>query len=136
MTLKNNFIDKDILEFKDLINNTVEHIHKRAILPEGELSISFIDDENMQQLNKEYRNKDASTDVLTFPLYEEDILGDIYISINQVKVKAKKGSIEIKDQLVMTIAHAFAHLNGYTHEEFDQRKIMEDYEDFLLKRYI
>jgi probable rRNA maturation factor len=136
MDLNINFNDPSSLENKQLINNTVEYIMPRALFPEGELSISFITSEEMKELNEKYRNKQEPTDVLTFPMFEDELIGDIYICLEQVNLKARTHKIDKNEQLIMTIAHAFAHLLGYDHNNDEEREIMEDFEDFLLKRYI
>ncbi|MEI7942407.1 MAG: rRNA maturation RNase YbeY [Candidatus Riflemargulisbacteria bacterium] len=136
MNLNINYNDPSSLSHEQLINDTVEHIQPRVVFPEGELSISFITPEEMNGLNQKFRNKQEATDVLTFPMFEDELIGDIYICLEQVNKKAKTYQIDNKEQLIMTIAHAFAHLSGYDHNNDKEREIMEDYEDFLLKKYI
>ncbi len=135
MNLKINFNESTSSNYEQLINNTVEHIKPRILLTEGELSISFISNIEIKELNKIYRHKDTATDVLTFPMFEDEIIGDIYICLEEVINKAEAYKIDKKEQLIMTIAHAFAHLAGYDHNNDKEREIMEDYEDFLLKKY-
>ena len=135
MNLNINFNDPTSSVYEKLINDTVEHIKPRSLFLEGELSMSFITAEEMKALNAEYRNKNEATDVLTFPLFEDELIGDIYICLEQVNKKAETYEINKEDQLIMTIAHAFAHLAGYDHNNDVEREIMEDYEDFLLKKY-
>lgn len=136
MNLNINYNDPSSLPHKKLINETIEHIIPRVLLPEGDLSISFITTEDMKELNEKYRNKPESTDVLTFPMFEDELIGDIYICLEQVNIKANTHKIDNSEQLIMTIAHAFAHLLGYDHNDDKEREIMEDFEDFLLKKYI
>jgi probable rRNA maturation factor len=134
MNLKINFNSSDSLQYKSIIEDTLEQIKTKTILPDGELSISFIDENNIKTINHTFRNKDEATDVLTFPLDDDDLLGDIYICIKEVTKKATEYDINKEQQLVMTIAHAFAHLVGYDHNTENEKRIMEDYEDFLLKK--
>lgn len=136
MNLNLNFNDPLSLAHEKLINDTVNQIVPRVLFPEGDLSISFINSEEMMELNSKYRSKSEPTDVLTFPMFEDELIGDIYICLEQVNLKAETHQIDKNEQLVMTIAHAFAHLVGYEHNNDKEREIMEDYEDFLLKKYI
>jgi probable rRNA maturation factor len=133
MKIKINYLENISSYYKTIINKTIKHIQNRVILPDGLLSVTFLNSLEIRNINSIYRKKDYSTDVLTFPLFEEDIIGDIYISINDVKQKASEHKLPFNYQLIMTIAHSFAHLVGYEHDNDDNRKIMEDYEDFLLK---
>ncbi|MDD4527443.1 MAG: rRNA maturation RNase YbeY [Candidatus Margulisbacteria bacterium] len=136
MNLQINFSDTASSAFEELIQKTIDHIKKRSLFPEGELSVSFITSEEMQELNQKYRNKETATDVLTFPIFDDEIIGDIYICLEEVYKKADTYRINRNEQLIMTLAHAFAHLTGYDHNDDQEREIMEDYEDFLLKKYL
>ena len=122
-------VDVDI----QFILGIADNIAKRIVLPEGQISLSFIDDEYMQKLNREYRSKDKTTDVLTFCLNDEDMLGDIYISTDAVRRNASENSLEYEKELSRVIAHSFAHLVGYDHKTDESYQIIRDFEDFLLK---
>ena len=135
MNLKLNFKEPTTSSIEEIINKTVEHIRPRVLFPEGDLSITFINSQEMKELNNQYRNIEQATDVLTFPLFEDELIGDIYICLEQVNIKAQLYDIDSVEQLIMTLAHAFAHLTGYDHNDEKEREIMEDYEDFLLKKY-
>ena len=96
---------------------------------DAEVSVTFCDNEYIKKLNKEYRNKDKATDVLSFPLYdfnEEDesvfemeesiALGDIVISLERAREQAAEiGNSFIKEVAFLTI-HSMLHLLGYDHE--------------------
>ena len=96
---------------------------------DAEVSVTLCDNEYIRKLNKEYRNKDKATDVLSFPLYdfnEEDVdilkmeesvaLGDIVISLERAKEQAKEiGNSFIEEVAFLTI-HSTLHLLGYDHE--------------------
>jgi len=86
----------------------------------GFLSIALIDDRKMKSLNKKYRGKDKTTDVLSFEINEEGILGDIYISLPQAKRQAKLYNVSIKDELVRLAVHGTLHVLGYTHKEMTE----------------
>ncbi|MDO5096018.1 MAG: rRNA maturation RNase YbeY [Peptostreptococcaceae bacterium] len=104
-----------------------------------EISLTFVDDEEIQNLNREYRQKDVPTDVLSFPMLEiedfdnlEDLaqfgpilLGDIIISMPTAKNQAKEYGHSIKREIAFLICHSILHLLGYDHIDEDERKEME-----------
>lgn len=111
-------IKKNILSEKkiqEIILIILKKIKKR-----GDLSVHFISDQKMKNLNKQYRNKDKTTDVLSFAnensfFKKENDLGDIFISISQIKRQAKKYSVAEKEELLRMLVHGILHLVGYDH---------------------
>ena len=95
---------------------------------DAEVSITFCDNEYIKKLNKEYRNKDKATDVLSFPLYdfndEEDVfeyedriaLGDIVISLERAREQAKEIGNSFMEEVAFLAIHSTLHLLGYDHE--------------------
>lgn len=81
-----------------------------------EISLLLTDDETIRQLNKEYRNKDKSTDVLSFPMEDEIMLGDIAISVNTAKRQAEEAEINLDRETAFLFIHGLLHLLGYDHE--------------------
>lgn len=109
-----------------------------------EVSVTFTDDEKIRELNKRYRNKDKSTDVLSFPMYDnisaidnevgETSLGDIVISLETAKRQGHALYHSTYQEVTFLTVHSVLHLLGYDHEiseedEEDmftrQKKIME-----------
>ncbi|MDX9714730.1 MAG: rRNA maturation RNase YbeY [Dissulfurispiraceae bacterium] len=94
---------------------------------DAELSIFIIGDKKMRSLNLEYRKKDKTTDILSFPLIERTSrtvcsvqsshLGDIVINIRQAQRQAKMRGAALKSELQWLIAHGILHLVGYDHEK-------------------
>ncbi|HTY13046.1 MAG TPA: rRNA maturation RNase YbeY [Candidatus Omnitrophota bacterium] len=84
---------------------------------DGTISISLVGDALMRRLNREYRKKDKTTDVLSFNIDENGILGDIYISLPVAKRQAREYSVTLKDELVRLAVHGTLHVLGYTHKE-------------------
>ncbi len=94
---------------------------------DAEVSITLCDNEYIRALNKKYRNKDKSTDVLSFPMYEDGdfemsecisgaTLGDIVISVERAAEQARElGNSFIREMAFLTI-HSTLHLLGYDHE--------------------
>ena len=87
-------------------------------------TILIVDDEQIHQLNKEYRNIDRPTDVISFALEDDDsfnrtdirVLGDIYISIDKVRSQKEEYGHSFKRELYFLAIHGFLHLLGYDHE--------------------
>ncbi len=114
-------------EYNDLIKKKAKEVLKKEGL-KGEVSITLVDDETMIKLNKKYKNKNTTTDVLTFPFKEGndiefsyDLLGDIYISIEQA-MRQKKGTL--LEEIFLLVVHGLLHLAGYNDETFEEAKIM------------
>lgn len=108
---------------KRKIRSTTIKLLKHLDCPDKEISLSFVDDKTIQQLNKQYRNKDKPTDVLSFSLREgefgninPDVLGDIVISIETAASDASKNSLSLKQEIDFLIIHGLLHLLGYNHE--------------------
>ncbi len=91
-------------------------------LPDSELSILFVGDRAMKSLNRRYRNKDKTTDVLSFPLQEIKfpnrpvLLGDIVISIPAARRQAAEAAHALNREIEVLLVHGLLHLLGYDHE--------------------
>ncbi len=105
-----------------------------------EISISFVDNEEIQLLNKTYRGKDKATDVLSFPQYEDihnidgvHCLGDIVISLEMAEKQALEyGHLFVREVIFLTV-HSMFHLMGYDHDNEDNINIMRQKEEEILK---
>jgi len=93
----------------------------------AEISVSFVDNEQIRALNAEYRNKDAATDVLSFPLGEAGVydldeetgaceLGDIVISVERAMEQAEQYGHSLEREIGWLTVHSMLHLLGYDHE--------------------
>ena len=93
----------------------------------AEISVTIVDDERIHELNKQYRNIDRSTDVLSFPLGENGVydinhdtgakmLGDIVISIEHAFEQAEKYGHSLEREIGFLTVHSLLHLLGYDHE--------------------
>ena len=96
-----------------------------------DFSVTFVSDEEIQALNREYRNIDSATDILTFrladgdddfPIFDEEEnteLGDIFISLDSCKRNAEEFGVEWKDELRRLLLHGLMHLLGWDHSTND-----------------
>ncbi len=108
-------IDRDY--FERLLRRLVRHYG----LGRPELTLSFVDDPEIRELNKSYRKKDKATDVLSFPLNETAAdgnfyLGDIVISVPRAKEQAAELGHPLVRELEILAIHGFLHLLGYDHD--------------------
>ena len=112
----------------------------------AEISVTFVNDEQIRALNAKYRNLDSSTDVLSFPLGENGnydinpdtgakMLGDIVISMQHAVAQANEYGHSLQREVAYLTAHSMLHLLGYDHEEGGLQKIrMREKEDAILIR--
>ncbi|MFB5283764.1 MULTISPECIES: rRNA maturation RNase YbeY [Peribacillus] len=149
MRLELDFIDETneiSEEVQKLVESVLQFAAEREDIEEGtELSVTFVDNARIQEINKEYRNKDAATDVISFALEEmgeEEIeiigadmprvLGDIIISIERTKEQAEEYGHSFDRELGFLALHGFLHLLGYDHmTESDERVMFTKQKDIL-----
>ena len=113
-------------------------------LSHAELSVALCDDAYIQALNKEWRSKNAPTDVLSFPSGGEEegiaafgpicVLGDIIISVETARAQAEEVGHSLEDELRVLLAHGFAHLLGFDHElgEEEEKDMQELEREIML----
>ena len=105
----------------------------------GELSIALVNDEAIQILNRDYRGKDAPTNVLSFPTTGPDdspapIMGDIVLARETILREAKAAGKNTADHITHLLIHGFLHLQGYDHETDGDAAVMESIEIDALRR--
>ncbi len=110
----------------------------------AEVSLSIVDNCKIRELNMEFRNKDAVTDVLSFPLTENGefdvnpetdciMLGDIVISAERAKEQAKTYGHSFEREMCFLVVHSMLHLLGYDHENGEKdEKVMFDKQKRIL----
>ena len=116
-------------------------------LTKKDIELMVVNNEEMRLLNKEHRNIDKATDVLSFPMFEkdelvqkikeksfehEDVLGDIVISIPKVEEQAKEYGHSFERELSYMVVHGFYHLMGYDHIKEEDKKEMRPKEEKIL----
>jgi rRNA maturation RNase YbeY len=97
----------------------------------------FCDDEYLLQINKEYLDHDTYTDIVTFELSEkgEDLLSDIYISVERVRANAEIFGTSFTRELHRVIFHGALHLSGYKDKKKEDAQRMREKEEENLERY-
>jgi len=129
-------LDEDIIP---LIEEAVEAVLKLEGKSLGyEISISFVDNEEIRELNRIYRNVDKETDVLSFPMGEDfiqvNMLGDIVISLEKALEQSVEYGHSLKREIIYLIVHSMFHLLGYDHMTEDEKEIMRRKEKEVMKK--
>lgn len=132
-------------KYNEIINKVFEACLKEEDLYDYKIYISIIltDEANIQRINKEYRNIDKSTDVLSFPMFEpeeiksaktrEEVLGDIVVCIPIVKKQAVEYEHSEEREFAYMLVHGFYHLMGYDHIVEEDKARMREKEEKILK---
>lgn len=149
------------LDYEDIINKVVAEAADYEKCPyETEVNVVLTDNKSIHEINKETRNVDAPTDVLSFPMIEygapadfdsledemelspgdyfnpdsgELMLGDIVISVEKVMEQAEKYGHSQERELAFLVAHSMMHLFGYDHMEAEEAKVMEAKQEDVLR---
>lgn len=141
-------------EYKELILNVVRECFKTEHLENANMYLNVIltNPENIRKANKEYRNIDKETDVLSFPMFEKDeieaiiskskeekiqineVLGDIIVSIPKVKEQAIEYGHSTTRELAYMIVHGFYHVMGYDHMNEEEKQVMREREENVLNK--
>ena len=120
------------------IERAVEAVlNKEELDGDFEISVSFVSNEEIKELNKEYRKVDSETDVLSFPMNEEFdgliILGDIVISTQKIVEQADDFNNSQEREMIYLTVHSTLHLLGYDHMKNDEKSIMRAKEKEIMK---
>ena len=116
--------------YLEIIKETVNQLE---IDEDLELSCILVDDQKIHEINKEYRNIDRSTDVISFALEDNEqyyvsgmprSLGDIFISIDHAKMQAEEYGHSLKMEMCFLFTHGLLHLLGFDHMEAEDEKEM------------
>lgn len=151
-----NFIDEtkkvtndQLREVDDLLQFAADYL---KLSEDTEISVSFMDNQAIQEINRTYRSKDMPTDVISFALeeagaqempifFDEETLpfprnlGDILISTERAFTQAQEYGHSYERELGFLAIHGFLHLNGYDHMEEAQEKEMFDLQKEILEAY-
>lgn len=137
--------DKDL----ELVEGLLQHAAKIENVEDGtELSVTFVTNEAIHEINREYRHKDAPTDVISFALEEMGkgetaivaegmprILGDVIISIDRTREQAEQFGHSFERELGFLAVHGLLHVLGYDHMVPEDEKIMFGKQDDILESY-
>ena len=126
-------------EIKNLIEKSIAAVLKVENLDENvEVPVSFVGDDEIRDLNRDYRGVDKSTDVLSFPMDDEfiidnRILGDVIINTRRVMEQAEELGHSNERELSYLTVHSILHLLGYDYMEDEDKKEMREREKLAMK---
>ncbi len=152
-----NELNYDIPErFREITKEIIEASADYVGCPyECEINVIFTDNEGIRIINKDYRDIDAPTDVLSFPMIEYDkpanfdfieaddvdyfnqdnnelILGDIILNVDRIKSQSEEFNHSVFRELAFLVAHSMLHLFGFDHIDDDERAVMEKKQEEIL----
>ncbi|MEQ2526228.1 rRNA maturation RNase YbeY [Bacillaceae bacterium CLA-AA-H227] len=152
MSLSIDFLD-ETNELSEEMLSTLEELlnfaaRKEEVEAGSELSVTFVSNDRIQEINREYRDKDYATDVISFALEEMGegeievsggdmprVLGDIIISIKKAEEQAEEYGHSFEREMGFLAVHGLLHLLGYDHENEEDEKIMFGRQKDILDEY-
>lgn len=137
-----NETNENLDEINDL-SGVVECALKHMKIENSILNVIIVDEEKIRELNKNYRNKDSVTDVISFALEDDDtfvktdirILGDIYICLKRAIDQSIAYGHSLKRELSFLTVHGILHLLGYDHMNKNDEEIMFSLQEMILNEY-
>lgn len=140
--------NQDIIDYGDDLVDLLNKVVSKSLEVENidkniEVSVSFVDNNQIRELNRDFRDKDKETDVLSFPQYDNQeliskqnnivILGDIVISMEKAKEQSIEYGHSFERELAFLTAHSMFHLLGYDHDTEENTKLMRQKEERVLE---
>ena len=146
--LELNYLDVDENQkYKELIQAVLKLCFEEEKLNDKKLYVNVVltDPKNIRDINNSHRGIDKETDVLSFPMYSkeelevlelenEDILGDMVISIQRVEEQAKEYGHSFEREFAYMLIHGFYHLMGYDHMNEEEKNEMRKKEEGVLEK--
>ncbi|MEF2964719.1 rRNA maturation RNase YbeY [Paenibacillus sp. M1] len=149
--------EQEIMEIGEDLIGLLEQLLQKAGeaegIEEGEVALTFVTDEAIHELNRDYRGIDRPTDVLSFAMNESldeemdivyeleegeelddltDVLGDIIISVERAKVQSEEYGHSLNREIGFLFVHGFLHLLGYDHQDVASEKVMMGKQEAVL----
>lgn len=139
---------QDKIDIKDELYEKIEDIVEEVLDYEGygddyDISISFVDNKEIHELNKQFRGVDRATDVLSFPMlsdefedveYEEMSLGDIVVSLERALEQSIEYGHSFEREVCFLVCHSMFHLLGYDHDTEENTREMREKEEAVLTK--
>ncbi|EEA84304.1 MULTISPECIES: rRNA maturation RNase YbeY [Peptacetobacter] len=139
---------QDKIDIKDELYEKIEDIVEEVLDYEGysddyDISISFVDNKEIHELNKQFRGVDRATDVLSFPMlsdefedveYEEMSLGDIVVSLERALEQSIEYGHSFEREVCFLVCHSMFHLLGYDHDTDENTREMREKEEAVLTK--
>ena len=128
----------------DKLNELLRIAAAKEAIEAGEVALSFVDDDEIQSLNRQYRSIDRPTDVLSFPMEDDEflndpaetlpLLGDIIISIPAARRQSEEYKHSLLREIGFLFVHGLLHLLGYDHQDEEtEAEMIAKQEEILIK---
>ena len=134
-----NETEEKLDEYIDTIKEVLVHGLEKLKTGDVTFNIIIVDNPYIHELNKNYRNIDRETDVISFALEDdktfnplERVLGDIYISIDKAKSQSEEYGHSLKRELCFLAVHGMLHLLGYDHMKEEDERVMFKLQEEIL----
>ena len=136
--------DQDKLPVTPALRGLIKRAVNRTLEAEGftrgaEVSVTFTDNAKIRGINSEFRNVDSVTDVLSFPIFDEDfddeedaVLGDVILSLERAKEQAETFGHSFEREVAFLTVHSILHLLGYDHMEEEEEKEMRAHQNIVM----
>ena len=130
-------ISGDTKEYVNLIRSVFKHVRDSR-----EFNIIFVSNDEIQQINRDYRGLDRVTDVISFALMDNDLsnynaedeLGDVFICVDRAKEQAAEYGHSLEREIGFLAVHGYLHLCGYDHMNLEDEKVMFAKQDEILNK--
>jgi probable rRNA maturation factor len=130
----------DMPSLRRLLTRAVRAALRNESIDAGEVSVTLLDNAEIAAMNASFLQHEGPTDVISFPLYEEeeDVVGDIYIGFDVARRQALASGITLEEELVRLTVHGTLHVVGYDHPEDEERLDSEMWElqELLVQRVL
>ncbi len=120
--LLSNLSEHDIEQHSDALILAARAVLSDRPAVAAELSVTFVTDQSIAELNHKYLQRSGPTDVLAFCLGDDPIVGDIYISADTARRNARTYGIPLREELLRLVVHGTLHVLGYDHPEGEARQ--------------
>ncbi len=135
-----NLTDENLKKEEKFIRGVLKHAIKVEEVKNIYFNVIIVNNDYIHSLNRDYRNIDKETDVISFALEDEKdenfskkrMLGDIYISIDKARSQAKEYGHSLNREICFLAVHGFLHLLGYDHMKKEDEEIMFGKQELIL----
>jgi len=119
--LLSNLVEQDLGQHTEILGCAARATLSSQPGSGAELSVTFVADEEIAELNNKYLQRPGPTDVLAFSLGQDPLVGDIYVSVDTARRNAVEFDIPLREELLRLVVHGTLHVMGHDHPEGDAR---------------
>ena len=132
------FLDIEIPEFKpEFFVSSLSDLVLSEGFNEGDITVVFVTDEYLLEMNRTHLDHDYYTDIITFDYTESNFIsGDLFISYDRVLDNSKEFNVSSYNELCRVVFHGVLHLCGYKDKSSEDEKLMRAKESFYLEKYV